>query len=131
MRDFYVSRFAFDALQINYPVKKLSVFLQPVAVETVDALAAYVGRADQACSLEDVEVPRGEGLAQYQAVRQVEHAEAVLPGKLLQDGKPVDIGHRFQKRLEREGGRSLLSRQYRRNVLVQPCTLLSLRLYTA
>ena len=52
----------------------------------------------------------------------------LISPKLLQDGQPVDVGHRFQERLEIAHGLCLLRRNNRRYVLVYSLARAALRL---
>ena len=71
----------FNSLQIRYPLKQVFIFLQPFSVQAIDALAALVSGRNQASAFEDVQMPRGQRLAQHQTVGEVEHRQAIFAGQ--------------------------------------------------
>src|SRR3954447_7807490 len=73
---------------------------------------------DQACSLKDVEMPGSQRLAEQQSLREVEHAQPILAGKLVQNRQPVYVRYRLEKGLEVEHRGGLFCRQYRGRVLL-------------
>jgi hypothetical protein len=60
-----------------------------------------------------MEVPGGEGLTEDKAVGQVEHGEALIASKLLQDCQTVDVGNGPEEGLKVAYGGCLLSGKYR------------------
>jgi hypothetical protein len=55
-------------LKVHHPLKEVFIFLQPLTVEAVDALATLVGGRYQASALQDVKMPRCERLAQNETI---------------------------------------------------------------
>lgn len=73
----------FFSLQIRYPLKQVFILLQSFSVQAIDALSALVGGCNQARTFEDMQMPRGEGLAQDETVGKVEHGETIFAGQFL------------------------------------------------